>query len=154
VRYHRHHDHDVHDLARGHHYLAYPVAGGAFFFLVFAALDGVYMSSALRKVPEGAWFTIVLAFILSSIFILWRWGKEQQWIAKTEDRIAPSQLLQMSRTLPSAVGDGASTSQGPSPRLMLMLAFGGGDVSTASGVGIFFDKLDGNTDNSAPKVFT
>ena len=31
-----------------------------FFFLVFACLDGVYLSSALTKVPTGAWFTILL----------------------------------------------------------------------------------------------
>jgi len=41
-------------------------------FLVFACLDGAYMSAALTKVPTGAWFTILLAFILSTIFILWR----------------------------------------------------------------------------------
>jgi K+ transporter len=42
-----------------------------FLFLTFAAFDGVYLSSALTKIPTGAWFTIVLATILSSIFVLW-----------------------------------------------------------------------------------
>jgi KUP system potassium uptake protein len=109
-----------------------------FFFLLFASLDGAYMSSVLLKVPDGAWFTLVLALILSSIFILWRWGKEQQWSAEASDRIRPSQLFELSPSTPS---------------LRLQPAFGGGDVSTASGVGIFFDKIDGSSDDAIPKVF-
>lgn len=42
------------------------------FFLVFGALDALYLSAVLTKVPQGAWFTLLLEFILSSIFILWR----------------------------------------------------------------------------------
>ncbi|KAK9384330.1 potassium transporter, partial [Lipomyces mesembrius] len=64
-----------------------------FAFLVFACLDGVYLTSALTKVPQGAWFTLLLAVILSSIFILWRFGKEQQWSAEGEDRFQPSDLV-------------------------------------------------------------
>lgn len=60
------------------------------FFLVFGTLDALYLSSVLTKVPQGAWFTLMLAFILSSIFILWRFGKEQQWKAERTDRFQPS----------------------------------------------------------------
>lgn len=63
------------------------------FFLVFGTLDALYLSSVLTKVPQGAWFTLMLAFILSSIFILWRFGKEQQWKAERTDRFQPSQLM-------------------------------------------------------------
>lgn len=121
-------------------------------FLVFAALDGAYMSSALRKVPHGAWFTLLLAFILSSIFILWRWGKEQQWTAEAKDRIAPSELLQLSPTQSTPVGGGQGEG-GSKLTLMLKPAFGGGKISAASGLGIFFDKVGGG-DNAIPRVFT
>ncbi|RAL59762.1 hypothetical protein DID88_000391 [Monilinia fructigena] len=63
------------------------------FFLVFAALDVVYLSSALIKVPTGAWFTLLLASILSCIFVLWRYGKEQQWTSEAQDRISPSSFM-------------------------------------------------------------
>jgi KUP system potassium uptake protein len=96
-----------------------------FFFLVFGALDGVYMSSALTKVPNGAWFTLMLALVLSKIFILWRFGKEQQWTAEAEDRFPASALLTID-------GEGETR---------LTQAFGGGKVSTVSGVGIYFDKV-------------
>jgi KUP system potassium uptake protein len=96
-----------------------------FFFLVFGCLDAVYMSSALTKVPNGAWFTLMLAVILSTIFILWRFGKEQQWTAEAEDRFPASALLTIN-------GEG---------EMRLTQAFGGGKVSTVSGVGIYFDKV-------------
>ena len=62
-------------------------------FLVFGLLDGLYLSSALTKVPEGAWFTLALGAVLSSIFVLWRYGKENQWRAETADRLPLSQLF-------------------------------------------------------------
>jgi len=97
-----------------------------FAFLGFAMLDGVYLSSALTKVPTGAWFTLVLSAILSTIFVLWRFGKEQQWSAEGSDRFQPSHLLEN------------PTSSGGTK---LTAAFGGGNISTVDGVGIFFDKV-------------
>jgi KUP system potassium uptake protein len=94
-------------------------------FLVFASLDGVYLSASLIKVPDGAWFTLLLAVILSSIFILWRFGKEQQWSAEAQDRFPPSHLL-------------VSNSDGESH---LTPTFGGARITTVDGVGIFFDKI-------------
>ncbi len=32
-------------------------------YLIFGALNGLYLSSALTKIPDGAWFTLVLAFV-------------------------------------------------------------------------------------------
>ncbi|TAQ83805.1 hypothetical protein B7494_g7874 [Chlorociboria aeruginascens] len=105
-----------------------------FFFLVFACLDGVYLSSVLTKVPTGAWFTIVLASILSTIFVLWRFGKEQQWTSEAEDRFQPSHLLTTSAT----------------GQAQLTPAFGGGLISQVNGIGIYFDKIG----DKVPIVFT
>jgi len=52
------------------------------------------MSSALTKVPDGAWFTITLAGVLACILILWRFGKEQQWAAEAEDRFPTTHLVE------------------------------------------------------------
>jgi KUP system potassium uptake protein len=62
-------------------------------WLVIVCMDGTYLSAALLKVPDGAWFTILLATILSSIFILWRFGKEQQWFAGAEDRFPTTHFV-------------------------------------------------------------
>ena len=98
-------------------------------FLVFACIDGVYMSSVLTKVPTGAWFTIMLSAILSSIFILWRFGKEAQWMAECQDRLPPTSLF-----------DNAPSAGVPDAKLRLTAGFGQTPVSTVPGLGIFFDK--------------
>jgi len=104
-----------------------------FVLLVFSCLDGVYLSSALIKVPDGAWFTLLLAAILSSIFVLWRFGKEQQWTSEGEDRLQPADILEAS-----------------DETLKLTTAFGGAQVSRVAGMGIFFDKIG----DKVPVVFT
>jgi KUP system potassium uptake protein len=108
-------------------------------WLIFACLDGVYLSSALTKVPQGAWFTLALAVILSSIFILWRFGKEQQWRAETSDRFPPSHLLMEDSE--------KSNNRG----LKLTPAFGGHPVTRIHGLGIFFDKS--GAPSTTPTVF-
>ncbi|CAH0027091.1 unnamed protein product [Clonostachys rhizophaga] len=112
--------------------------------------EGAYTSSALRKVPEGAWFTIVLAAVLSSVFVLWRWGKEHQWSAEGDDRVETQDLIQ----LPGS-SSGESTTREVDVRLQMKLTpmFGEGLVSTAPGLGIFIDKV-GTGGNMIPKVFT
>jgi len=62
-------------------------------FLVFASLDGLYLSSALTKVPSGAWFTLMLTSILSIVLFVWRYGKEQQWQAEMSNRVSLGQLV-------------------------------------------------------------
>jgi KUP system potassium uptake protein len=99
-------------------------------WLIFAALDGVYLSSALTKVPSGAWFTLALAVLLSSKFILWRFGKEQQWQAEASDRFPLSNIL---------VADDVSDTTF-SRGLKLSSAFGGTPITRINGIGIFFDK--------------
>lgn len=62
-------------------------------WLIIACIDGTFLSSALTKVPEGAWFTITLAAILASVLLVWRFGKEQQWFAEAEDRFPTSHFV-------------------------------------------------------------
>ncbi|CAM1508541.1 Fc.00g053890.m01.CDS01 [Cosmosporella sp. VM-42] len=102
--------------------------------LFFATLDGLYLSSALNKVPDGAWFTLLISALMAGMFLLWRFGKENQWRAEAEDRFRPSTLVMKNKE-----GNLALT-----PRW-------GGDVLTpVGGFGIFFDK----TGVLTPSVFT
>jgi KUP system potassium uptake protein len=104
-------------------------------FLIFAALDGVYLSSALTKVPTGAWFTLLLAAILSCIFILWRYGKEQQWTSESLSLIPASALV---------------TPSSSTTKINLTQKFGSHPVTLTPGIGIFFDKVGSHM----PIVFT
>jgi KUP system potassium uptake protein len=103
-------------------------------WLVFASIDGLYLSSALTKVPDGAWLTLTISGILTGLFLLWRFGKESQWKAEAEDRIKPSSLV-------AKDGDGT---------LRLTERWGGDPLSVIRGFGVFFDK----TGVMTPSVFT
>jgi len=77
-------------------------------FLFFACIDGLYLSSAVTKVPNGAWFTLMLAAVLASIIITWRNGKETQWKAEQSDRIPVSYLLSTREDGKVCLRDGVS----------------------------------------------
>ncbi|KAK2612024.1 hypothetical protein QQS21_001989 [Conoideocrella luteorostrata] len=117
-------------------YLVLPV------WLIFAALDGAFLSSVFEKVPEGAWFTLMLAFILALVFTLWRFGKETQWSAESQNLLAPSSLFET----------GQSSDSGYASPVALKPAFGGLPISTVPGLGIFFDKAGDPT--SLPPCFS
>lgn len=102
--------------------------------LFFAAIDGLYLSSALNKVPDGAWFTLTLSGILASLFLLWRFGKEMQWKAEAEDRFRLNSLIMKD-------WEG---------KLRLTPRWGSDQLSQIRGLGIFFDK----TGVMTPSVFT
>ncbi|KFZ24531.1 hypothetical protein V502_00991 [Pseudogymnoascus sp. VKM F-4520 (FW-2644)] len=103
-------------------------------WLIIACLDGTYLSSALTKVPDGAWFTITLAAVLASILLLWRFGKEQQWFAEAEDRFPTSHFV----------------TTGSDGQMRLTDRYDGTSLSTTKGFGIFFDKAGETT----PIVFS
>lgn len=103
-------------------------------WLTIACLDGTFLSSALVKVPDGAWFTITLASLLAASFILWRFGKENQWAAEAADRLPTSHFVKKMK-------DG---------QLKLVDKYGGGNLSPIKGFGIYFDKAGETT----PIVFS
>ena len=116
-------------------------------FLVFSALDGLYLSSALVKVPDGAWFTLALAVVLANIFILWRYGKENQWQAEASDRMPFSTLYsdKLNEELSPSGTIAMSEKQKPFTPIM-----NGTVTSSLKGMGIFFDKGG----SGVPTVFT
>lgn len=114
--------------------------------IIFLTLDGLYLSSALTKVPHGAWFTLCLATLLSSIFVLWRFGKEAQWKAEASDKVPTKDWV-------------TATSDGNTGLGLRLWGGSGEDVGLKSiapverlrGIGIFFDKTGDPA--SAPAVF-
>ncbi|KAH0603870.1 uncharacterized protein H6S33_007529 [Morchella sextelata] len=103
-------------------------------FIFFGAIDGAFLSAALTKVPQGAWFTLLLALLLSCVLFLWRFGKKEQWKTEVDDNIAPSSLV-------------VCDERG---RLMLQRSDGQKEMGRIKGVGIFFDKIGYH----APAVYT
>ncbi|KAK4548717.1 hypothetical protein LTR36_008490 [Oleoguttula mirabilis] len=103
-------------------------------WLAIACMDGAFLSSALTKVPYGAWFTLSLALILACVFILWRYGKEQQWSAEAKDRVDVSHFVE-------EAAEGSYRLKTTNEHEVL---------SISKGFGIFFDKLGAKT----PIVFS
>ncbi|KAF2202665.1 potassium transporter [Delitschia confertaspora ATCC 74209] len=103
-------------------------------WLIIACFDGTFLSSSLVKVPDGAWFTLALSCVLAAVFILWRFGKEQQWFAEASDRFPTTHFV-------------ATRSDG---KLQLSERFGEKTLSSIEGFGIFFDKAGETT----PIVFS
>ncbi|KAI5815820.1 potassium transporter 5 [Pyronema omphalodes] len=102
-------------------------------WLPFITFDGLYLTSALTKLPHGAWFTVLLAIILGSIFVLWRYGKEQQWKSENNHRCELRQLIV----------------EGPDGRRRMGERYGGAELTTIKGLGIFFDKAG----STVPSVY-
>lgn len=137
-------------------------------WLFFATIDGLYLSSALIKVPDGAWLTLLVSGALACLFLLWRFGKENQWRAEAEDRFKLSTLVTAAAAAPATsdnnektAGGGGSGSSNNSHHesqdvvasgqaLRLTEKWGGDTLSTLRGLGIFFDKSGTTT----PTVFT
>lgn len=108
-----------------------------FVFLVwlpFITFDGLFLSASLVKVPDGAWFTLMLSAILATFFALWRYGKESQWYCEARGTNELSSLIVRSPE---------------SGNQALAARFGGGELSEIDGFGIFFDKAGVFT----PKVY-
>lgn len=101
--------------------------------LTFATLDGLFLSSALNKVPDGVWLTLLISALMTAMFLLWRFGKENQWRAEAEDRFQPSTLIMKNRE----------------GKLALTPRWGSDLISPVRGLGIFFDK----TGVLTPSVF-
>ncbi|ODH49368.1 potassium uptake protein [Paracoccidioides brasiliensis] len=121
-------------------------------WLIISCLDGAYLSSVLTKVPDGAWFTLVLSAVLAFLFLLWRFGKEQQWLAESQDRYPTSHFVKITT---SGLGNSqAQTQQQQQPPSQIQVhltdRFGSAPVSITRGLGIFFDKAGETT----PIVFS
>jgi KUP system potassium uptake protein len=84
--------------------------------------------------PDGSWFTLTLSGFLTSIPILWRFGKEEQWQSKASDRFPTSHLVK----------------KDPDGQLRLTDKFGRDTLNMINGFGIFFDKAGETT----PAVFS
>lgn len=118
-------------------------------WLPFVTLDGLYLSSALTKVPDGAWFTLLLAVLLASFFSLWRFGKEKQWATEARNQAQLSELVVYSANNLSSTTATPDTTTKKS--FHLSWRHGGGELTETKGMGIFFDKA--GTDVHVPQVF-
>ncbi|KAF2217540.1 hypothetical protein CERZMDRAFT_104223 [Cercospora zeae-maydis SCOH1-5] len=102
-------------------------------WLPLIVFDGLFLSASLVKVPDGAWFTLMLAACLAAFFGLWRYGKETQWLCEAEEMTSLTSLV-------STAPDGTQK---------LSEKYGGSELFRIDGLGVFLDKSGLYT----PKVY-
>ncbi|KAK9799835.1 hypothetical protein WJX73_007321 [Symbiochloris irregularis] len=56
----------------------FPVIVPLAFYTVFGILEALFLSSTATKVPQGGWFSILIAGIVGSVMLLWVWGNKQK----------------------------------------------------------------------------
>lgn len=123
-------------------------------WLPFVTFDGLYLSASLVKVPDGAWFTLLLGGILASFFSLWRYGKEKQWASEAQDSVRLNDLIvsYSESATPGIYGSVRHRAEADTNHLFLKLPrYSGAELTPIHGFGIFFDKA--GTDAHVPQVY-
>ncbi|XP_016473347.2 potassium transporter 4-like [Nicotiana tabacum] len=55
------------------------VALATSFLLLFWRIEGVYLSSAFIKIPQGGWVSLVLSFVFLAIMFVWHYGTRKKY---------------------------------------------------------------------------
>ncbi|XP_057482190.1 potassium transporter 4 isoform X4 [Actinidia eriantha] len=71
----------------------------AAFLLVFGFIEGVYLSSALMKVPQGGWVSLVLSFIFMVIMYVWHYGTRKKYNFDLHNKVPLRWLLGLGPSL-------------------------------------------------------
>jgi hypothetical protein len=83
------------------------------------------------QVPQGAWFSLGLAAILSTLCYIWQWGQGLKLLYVRQHALPLQTLLQQDR--------GAAGCE--SGELQLCIGVGGPAVLRVPGVGIYYNEL-------------
>ncbi|GLT68739.1 hypothetical protein SLA2020_409440 [Shorea laevis] len=71
----------------------------ATFLLFFWFIEGVYLSSALTKVPQGGWVPLVLAIFFMLIMFVWHYGTRKKYNYDLHNKVSLKWLLGLGPSL-------------------------------------------------------
>lgn len=69
------------------------------FLACFGAVECVYLSAALFKVPQGGWLPLALSLLLGSLMAVWHYGASRQMDYDRRHRLSLSWLLSLGTSL-------------------------------------------------------
>ncbi|CAG8451996.1 12830_t:CDS:2 [Ambispora gerdemannii] len=130
------------------------------FLLIFGLIDGAFLSSTLRKIPDGGWFTLVFAVVVASVMGIWKWGTtlrveyesknktklgdlfmDDEYSGTTSSENSSMQIIngnsQNEATTSTAIASTTITIQ-PPQRIQLRLLESGLKVQRLPGIGLFY----------------
>lgn len=73
------------------------LAAGFFFFFWF--IEGVYLSAALMKVPQGGWAPLVLSIIFMLLMFIWHYGTRKKYNYDLHNKVSLKWLLGLGPSL-------------------------------------------------------
>ncbi|XP_047310352.1 potassium transporter 4 [Impatiens glandulifera] len=65
----------------------------AAFLLLFGSIEGVYLSSAIMKIPQGGWVSLVLASVFMCIMFIWHYGTRRKYNFDLHNKVPLRWLL-------------------------------------------------------------
>lgn len=71
----------------------------AAFLLFFWFIEGVYLSAALTKVPQGGWVPLVLAIIFMIVMFVWHYGTRKKYNFDLHNKVSLKWLLGLGPSL-------------------------------------------------------
>ncbi|KAL5581488.1 hypothetical protein UlMin_013930 [Ulmus minor] len=71
----------------------------AVFLLFFWFIEGVYLSAALIKVPQGGWVPFVLSFIFMIVMYVWHYGTRRKYNYDLHNKVSLKWLLGLGPSL-------------------------------------------------------
>ncbi|XVE67596.1 hypothetical protein DITRI_Ditri09bG0000600 [Diplodiscus trichospermus] len=71
----------------------------AVFLLFFWFIEGVYLSAALMKVPQGGWVPLVLSVIFMMVMYIWHYGTRKKYNFDLHNKVSLKWLLGLGHSL-------------------------------------------------------
>ena len=69
------------------------------FLLFFWVIEGVYLSAAFIKVPQGGWVPLVLSFIFMIVMYVWHYGTRRKYSYDLHNKVSLKWLLGLGPSL-------------------------------------------------------
>lgn len=69
------------------------------FLVVFWFIEGIYLSAAIMKVPQGGWVSLLLAFVFMVIMYIWHYGTRKKYNHDLHNKVSLKWLLGLGPSL-------------------------------------------------------
>ncbi|KAJ9537058.1 hypothetical protein OSB04_029791 [Centaurea solstitialis] len=69
------------------------------FLVVFWIIEGIYLSAAIMKVPQGGWVSLLLAFVFMVVMYVWHYGTRKKYNHDLHNKVSLKWLLGLGPSL-------------------------------------------------------
>ncbi|XP_062186468.1 potassium transporter 7-like [Phragmites australis] len=69
------------------------------FLAFFGSIEGVYLSAAVMKVPQGGWTPIALALVFMFVMYVWHYGTRRKYLFDLQNKVSMKWILTLGPSL-------------------------------------------------------